>query len=181
MVLDIDQLRTEKGGDPEKVKENQRKRFKDPANVDKIIELDNSWRQARFEADNWNKLKNMASKAIGEKMKKKEPVGDSDSLEDSLVEGLSGLNLEQCQGLTVTQIKKIRVLIDDAIEKNKVSMEEMEKNRDALLGEMSNWLHPSVPISNDEDADNRVERTWGDIEGRKKVFPLRLDPHDWGS
>ena len=28
----------------------------------------------RFEADNWNKLKNMASKAIGEKMKKKEPV-----------------------------------------------------------------------------------------------------------
>ena len=62
----------------------------------------------RFEADNWNKLKNMASKAIGEKMKKKEPVGDSDSLEDSLVEGLSGLSLEQCQGLTVTQIKKIR-------------------------------------------------------------------------
>ena len=62
----------------------------------------------RFEADNWNKLKNMASKAIGEKMKKKEPVGDSDSLEDSLVEALSGLSLEQCQGLTVTQIKKIR-------------------------------------------------------------------------
>ena len=26
----------------------------------------------RFDADNWNKLKNMASKAIGEKMKKKE-------------------------------------------------------------------------------------------------------------
>ena len=65
MVLDIDQLRTEKvafqrisrvllivdcnlqGGDPEKVRENQRKRFKDPASVDKIIELDNSWRQAR--------------------------------------------------------------------------------------------------------------------------------------
>ena len=62
----------------------------------------------RFEADNWNKLKNMASKAIGEKMKKKEPVGDSDSLDDSLVEALSALSLEQCQGLTVTQIKKIR-------------------------------------------------------------------------
>ena len=36
----------------------------------------------------------------------------------------------------------VRVLIDDAIEKNKVKMEEMEKSRDALLGEMSNWLHP---------------------------------------
>merc|ERR1712032_1578633 len=81
---------------------------------------------------------------------------------------------EQCQGLTVTQIKKIRVLIDEAIEKNKVSMEEMEKSRDALLGEMSNWLHPSVPVSNDEDADNRVERTWGDIEGRKKYSHFDL-------
>ena len=128
----------------------------------------------RFEADNWNKLKNMASKAIGEKMKKKEPVGDSDSLEDSLVEGLGALSLEQCQGLTVTQIKKIRVLIDEAIEKNKVKMEEMEKSRDAILGEMSNWLHPSVPVSNDEDADNRVERTWGDIEGRKKYSHFDL-------
>ena len=36
------------GGDPEKVRENQRKRFKDPTSVDKIIELDNSWRQARY-------------------------------------------------------------------------------------------------------------------------------------
>ena len=66
---------------------------------------------SRFEADNWNKLKNMASKAIGEKMKKKEPVGDSDSLEDCLVAGLAELKLEQCQGLTVTQIKRIRWVI----------------------------------------------------------------------
>ena len=29
------------------MRENQRKRFKDPTSVDKIIELDNSWRQAR--------------------------------------------------------------------------------------------------------------------------------------
>ena len=27
--------------------------------------------------------------------------------------------------------------------------------RDSVLGEMSNWLHPSVPISQDEDKDNR--------------------------
>ena len=29
MVLDIDQFRTEKGGNPEKIKENQKKRFCD--------------------------------------------------------------------------------------------------------------------------------------------------------
>jgi len=174
MVLDIDQFRTEKGGDPEKVRENQRKRFKDEKTVDKIIDFDNQWRQARFEADNWNKLKNMASKAIGEKMKKKEPQGDCDTLEDSLVSALSSLSLEQCQALTVVQIKRIRVLIDESIERNKARMEELERGRDAVLAEMSNWLHPSVPVSNDEDKDNRVERTWGDIEGRKKYSHFDL-------
>lgn len=45
MVLDINYFRKEKGGDPEKIKENQRKRFKDDKVVDKIIELDETWRK----------------------------------------------------------------------------------------------------------------------------------------
>ena len=49
-------------------------------------------------------------------MKKKEPQGDSDSLEETLVAALGQLSLEQCSGLTVTQIKKVRTLIDAAIE-----------------------------------------------------------------
>ena len=73
--------------------------------------------------------------------------GDIETLEDSLVAGLSALSLEQCQGLCVKQIKKIRVLIDEAIVANKTKMDELEASRDAVLGEMSNWLHPSVPIS----------------------------------
>jgi len=174
MVLDIDQFRAEKGGNPEKIKENQRKRFCDEGMVDKIVDYDNLWRQARFEADNWNKLKNMASKAIGEKMKKKEPVGDSDALEESLVTALADLTLDQCAELTVTQIKKIRTLVDAAIEENKKKLDELENKRDDVLKEMSNWLHPSVPISNDEDADNRTERTWGDITLRTKYSHFDL-------
>merc|ERR1712002_746582 len=142
--------------------------------VDKIVEYDNLWRQARFEADNWNKLKNMASKAIGEKMKKKEPVGDSDALEESLVAALADLTIDQCAGLTVTQIKKIRTLVDAAIEENKKKLDDLENKRDDVLKEMSNWLHPSVPISNDEDADNRTERTWGDITLRTKYSHFDL-------
>ena len=93
MVLDIDLFRTDKGGDPEKMRENQRKRFKDEKLVDFIVEKDNQWRQCkllflltlfccvsrlvtdsslflvRFQLDNWNKLKNACSKEIGEKMK----------------------------------------------------------------------------------------------------------------
>ena len=45
MVLDIDNFRPEKGGDPEKIKENQRKRFCDEGMVDKIILCDNLWRE----------------------------------------------------------------------------------------------------------------------------------------
>jgi seryl-tRNA synthetase len=75
----------------------------------------------------------MASKAIGEKMKKKEPAGDSDALESELIEGLAALSLEQCAALTVTQIKRIRTLVDKAIEENGVKLVELETERDSLL------------------------------------------------
>merc|ERR1711976_1049856 len=70
MVLDIDQFRPEKGGNPDKIRENQKLRFSDVSMVDKIVQADENWRKARFDADNFNKLKNMVSKVIGEKMKK---------------------------------------------------------------------------------------------------------------
>jgi len=174
MVLDIDQFRPEKGGNPDKIRENQKNRFCDVGAVDKVIELDNEWRQCRHAADNFNKLKNMVSKAIGEKMKKKEPVGDSDHLEDSLVSALAELSLETCQGLTVTQMKKIRLLIDESVVTNNTKLTNLEKQRDEILKEFGNWLHPSVPISNDEDADNRTERTHGDVTLRTKYSHVDL-------
>ncbi len=48
MVLDVDLFRADKGGDPEKMKENQRKRFKDEKLVDLIVQKDNEWRQCKF-------------------------------------------------------------------------------------------------------------------------------------
>jgi len=275
MVLDIDAFRAEKGGNPDKVRENQRKRFKDVAMVDKVMETDENWRKARFDADNLNKLKNMASKVIGEKMKKsrqdkkgggessveracgdyglpfalaslctgaeglatmnkhltarsyldgyspsvvdaqafehvmknsllqdspksypnvyrwslhiksfkpedmknfrkKEAQGDDDSLPDEVTSNLLGLTKEVCEQLTVFKIKKVRSLIDEAIEANNKALGDHEKVRDALLREAGNWLHESVPISNDEDADNRTERTWGDITVRKKYSHVDL-------
>ena len=45
MVLDIDAFRAEKGGNPDKVRENQRKRFKDVAMVDKVMETVENWRK----------------------------------------------------------------------------------------------------------------------------------------
>ena len=44
--------------------------------------------------DNWNKLRNMCSKEIGQKMKKKEPVGDDDALPDEITKKLDSLTPE---------------------------------------------------------------------------------------
>lgn len=55
-----------------------------------------------------------------------------------------------CQALTVTQIKKVRVLVDEAVEKTDSERIRLEAERFEYLREIGNLLHPSVPISNDE-------------------------------
>lgn len=52
--------------------------------------------------------------------------------------------------LTVAQLKKVRVLIDDAIQQNDVDLQQTEKERNNALREIGNHLHDSVPVSNDE-------------------------------
>merc|ERR1712007_100919 len=103
MVLDLDLFRTDKGGDPEAIKANQRKRFKDEGVVDKVIDLDTKWRKLRFDGDNWNKVKKLCSKTIGGKMKNKEPVGEDTEIETEISENLGSLTQDILQALTITQ------------------------------------------------------------------------------
>lgn len=49
MVLDLDLFRTDKGGDPEIIRETQRKRFKDVTLVDKLVAADTEWRKCECE------------------------------------------------------------------------------------------------------------------------------------
>ncbi|XP_017703207.1 PREDICTED: serine--tRNA ligase, cytoplasmic-like [Rhinopithecus bieti] len=78
------------------------------------------------------------------------------------------------QNLKVSQIKKVRLLIDEAILKCDAERIKLEAERFENLREIGNLLHPSVPISNDEDADNKVERIWGDCTVRKKYSHVDL-------
>jgi len=174
MVLDLDLFRVDKGGDPEKIREIQRKRFKDITLVDTVVNNDTLWRQLRHKADNWNKLKNVCSKAIGEKMKKKENQGEAnDPVPETVVSKLEEITNDLLVPLTVNQIKKVRGLIDDAILKNDGELLETEKLRNAALREIGNHLHESVPIDGDED-NNKVERTFGDCEHRKEYSHVDL-------
>ncbi|KAL1513060.1 hypothetical protein ABEB36_002538 [Hypothenemus hampei] len=174
MVLDLDLFREDKGGNPDKIRDIQKKRFKDVGLVDTVIQKDTLWRQLRHKADNWNKLKNVCSKAIGEKMKKKEPQGDgNEPVADEIVSQLDTLSVETLQPLTVQQIKKVRVLIDEAVVKNDQELLITEKERNGALREIGNLLHDTVPVDNDED-NNKVERTFGDCKLEKQYSHVDL-------
>ncbi|KAK7488578.1 hypothetical protein BaRGS_00020195 [Batillaria attramentaria] len=173
MVLDIELFRADKGGDPAKVRENQAKRFKDVTLVDRVVEKDTDWRKLRFRADLLNKLKNVCSKEIGEKMKKKEPVGDDDTVPAEITSNIDELDQEKLKALTVTQIKRIRVMIDEQMKENDRLLLETEAARNDALREIGNMLHDSCIISNNED-ENGVERMVGDVETRKKYSHVDL-------
>ena len=173
MVLDLVQFRADQGGDPDKIRELQRKRFKDVTHVDKVVEADTKWRKLRFQADNWNKLKNVCSKEIGTKMKNKEPQGDDDQVPASIAEKLEALTAEDLKGLTVKQIKGVTILIEEAAKRGSAEMKECETIRAAHLIMIGNTLHPSVPISNNED-ENRVEKTFGESGVQKKYSHIDL-------
>lgn len=174
MVLDLDLFRSDKGGNPDAIRKNQELRFKDVALVETVIAQDSEWRQRRHRADNLNKVKNVCSKVIGEKMKKKEPQGDEAAeVPAEVQQDLTELNAEKLGQLTVNQIKKVRVLIDQAMVENERLLQEAEQKRNTALREVGNHLHESVPVSNDEE-ENKVERTFGDCTKKGKYSHVDL-------
>lgn len=127
----------------------------------------------RFKADLYNKLKNVCSKEIGERMKKKENPGGDDPVPDDLIQKLENLKIDDLKPFTITQIKQIRTHIDDGIVENEKQLNEVEATRNSALREVGNWLHDSVPLSNDED-ENRVERTYGSCDTKGKYSHVDL-------
>ncbi|VDK59246.1 unnamed protein product [Anisakis simplex] len=184
MVLDMDLFREEKGGNPELIRESQRKRYKDVKLVDRVIDCDQKWRKDRFAVDNLNRLKNVCSKAIGEKMKvpaliffvmfqKKEPEGTDEQIPEKLLNGLENLGAPSINELTIAQIKRLRVVIDERMVSTKKEMDRLETERNEALVEIGNIIHESVVVSDDE-ANNRVERTYGNINDKKKYSHVDL-------
>lgn len=134
MPLDITLFREEAGGNPEAIRESQRKRFANVEIVDQIIAKDREWRQLTGTVDNLRKQRNLVQKEVATKKKAKEPCDDM-----------------------VAQIKSIGEEITATENKQKTLKVEIDK----MVGTIGNIVESSVPVSNDEDKDNRVERKWG--------------------
>lgn len=141
MGLDINLFRKEKGGDPEKVRESQKRRFRNQEEidiVDKIIEVDELWRKRNFTVENLRKERGAILKKIGDK--KKESKG-TDPCEELIKEAGE---------------------VDQKIVKEEAEAETLRKDLDRMLSRCGNIVEDSVPVSKDE-VNNAVVRTWGEI------------------
>ncbi|CAG8770094.1 29367_t:CDS:2, partial [Gigaspora margarita] len=122
----------DKGGNPELIKESQRKRGASVELVDEVIKLYDEWRTVRFDLDQVKKQQNALQKKIGQKIKDKEDAS-------ALIEEKESLNSEK-ERLT-------------NLEKEK---EDILKSKASMIG---NLVHNSVPESLDE-VNNEIIRKW---------------------
>ena len=139
-MLDIDLFRVDRGGNPDIVRESQRRRHKDVSLVDKVIELDTEWRTTRGGLDNAKKVLNQVQKKIGEFMKKKETPPP--------------------ELMTEKQDAEAEITKLEAKEK------ELIEARDTTLVTIGNLVPDDVPVSDNED-NNRVEDTNGVFESEE--------------
>ncbi|KAJ6244466.1 seryl-tRNA synthetase [Anaeramoeba flamelloides] len=132
-MLNINLFRKEKGGYPDLVRESCKKRFKDVSIVDEVIETDEKWRKAKYDAEHLVADKKKISKTIGMKKKKKE----------SCVEEFKKVKEI---GIKIKELKRLEI--------------ELETKLTDLLTKVGNIVHESVPVSKDEE-ENAILRTWG--------------------
>mmetsp|Transcript_23496 Transcript_23496/g.39289 ORF Transcript_23496/g.39289 Transcript_23496/m.39289 type:complete len:637 (+) Transcript_23496:61-1971(+) len=134
MPLDIQLFRADSGGNPDLIRESQRRRFQPVEIVDEIIEKDAQWRRMTGEIDNLRKKRNAVQKEVATKKKAKEPC-------DELVAQIKSIGEETTQVENAQKALKVEI--------------------DKLVNTIGNIVDDTVPVSIDEDADNRVERKWG--------------------
>lgn len=142
-MLDINLFREDRGGNPELVRESQRRRYKDVGLVDAVLALDKDWRAVRYDLDCVAQERNTLNaemKDIKIKGRNPETSIDPDGSREATI-------------LT----KKTEVAAKEVPLKEKLLT--VENERDTALKQIGNILHESVPVNNDEE-NNRVERVW---------------------
>ncbi|KAL6559321.1 hypothetical protein OROGR_004438 [Orobanche gracilis] len=133
-MLDINLFRVDKGGDPEKIRVSQRRRFADADLVDEVIKLDQTWRQRQFGLETLRKDFNKITREVA-RLK---------------------INGEDAN-VMIASTENIR----KKIAQSEVEVEEAKIALESKLRLVGNIVHHTVPISNNE-AENELVRSWGD-------------------
>ncbi|KAG8929481.1 Cytosolic seryl-tRNA synthetase [Tulasnella sp. 418] len=161
MTIEILNLISEKGGDPEVVRESQRKRGESVELVDEVIAMYNAWVKAEFEVNQLSKQVNAVQKEITAKKKAKESADE--------------------------ELKK-KADLDAQIAEMKKKVAEDEVTMRVKCSTIGNLVGKDVPVSQTED-DNAVVRTWhpdgpnAEVKQRTDIYAhhevlLRLDAID---
>jgi seryl-tRNA synthetase len=157
-MLDILDFIAEKGGNPQKIKESQRRRYAPEEAVDEVIALYEEHRKTQYAATQINTKINETQKQIGVKRKAKE-------------------NADDLMKEKVDLEKEKKGLIELAAEKELIL-----KKKIRTIG---NIVHDSVPVNNNEDF-NALQREWApeglevkkrDVLSHHEVL-TRLDGYD---
>ncbi|MCJ1337438.1 Cytosolic seryl-tRNA synthetase [Bachmanniomyces sp. S44760] len=148
-MLDVFDFVPDKGGDLEKARESQRRRYAPKEAVDEVIALYEDYRKTQYEATQFGSKINITQKEIGLKKRAKE---DAEQL---------------LQQKTQLEIQK-KAAEDSATEKDYAL-----KRKIKTIG---NYVHDSVPISNTEE-DNTIIRSWTP-KGGKPDKSNRLSHHE---
>ena len=144
MSIDINLIRADKGGDPLKVIESEKKRFKDTKNVEDLIKLDQDWRKEKYKLDSLRREYNIINTAIADKKK-------------------ASKGKDKCE----EEIKKIKEIDKEIAAQTEIS-DKMEKDIHTLLRKIGNIVNESVPVSKDEN-ENGIVRTWGEPKKDWKI------------
>ncbi|KAK5628843.1 hypothetical protein RRF57_004558 [Xylaria bambusicola] len=131
-MLDITDFIASRGGDPEKIRQSQRKRSAPVEIVDEIIELWEVHRTTLYEATQIGAEIKTVQASITARKKKGEGIDDL---------------LKQKDEITQRRIAQEKAAAD------------LQLKLDAKLKTVGNYVHDSVPVSTTED-DNVVLRTW---------------------
>ena len=122
-MIDLLDFITDRGGNPEKIRESQRRRHAPVEIVDEIIEKFEDHRKTHYGATQIGSKINETQKAIGQKKKAKE---DADDL-----------------------LKQKEALQQEKLAQEKLAAEKL-KALQLTAKLVGNYVHDSVPISNDE-------------------------------
>ncbi len=142
-MLDINLFRE----NPEKIKESEKRREKDPKRVDKVVELDQEWREKLQRLEDLRAQRNTVGDEIAELKKSGESAEDK-----------------------IKEMKDVK----EEIETLEENVETLKEERDDLRYQVGNILHESVPDGEDEE-DNKEIKVWEPEKGRLEDSELAAD------
>jgi seryl-tRNA synthetase len=142
-MLSIELFREE----PEKIKECETRRGNNPENVDKVVELDNKWRNKLQKLESLQEERNSVGDEIAELKQEGEDASDK-----------------------IERMQEVKQKISDLEEEVK----ELKDERDTARYKVANLLHEDVPEGEGEE-DNIEMRNWEPEEGKDQDSKLAAD------